>query len=209
MWNYNPDNDDKAGDDWNGENFSWFSRKRALIPSLLYYNQTAPTLDNGGRILRSVVRPYAAKTAGIPLRFEYEVNTGDFSYSWMIPHSDTTEPGVSGGPDTSTPPRAGHPALTSSVTEIFLPSFIAQGSKVIVQGLSKSDRSFYDESKQTLYITVADNTPGKVYDISVVLSPRLRAVFEVNDLWSDFGGHIAAGGAVLLAILVYLISAFL
>lgn len=210
LWNYNPDNDDARGDEWNGENFSWFSRQRALIPSLLYYHQAAPTLDNGGRILRSVVRPYAAKTAGIPLRFEYETNTGDFSYSWMIPHDDdTAEPGIAGGPNTSTPPRAGHPALTSSTTEIFLPSFIAHGSKLIVQGLGKNDKSYYDESKQTLYITVEDNTPGKVYDISVVLSPRLRPVFEVNDLWSDFGLHIAAGGALILAILVYLISSLL
>ncbi|KAI0089638.1 glycoside hydrolase family 5 protein [Irpex rosettiformis] len=209
LWNYNPDNDDAGGDDWNGENFSWFSQKRALVSSLLYHHQTAPTLDNGGRILRSVVRPYAAKTAGIPLRFEYEVNTGDFSYSWMIPHDDKTGPGVAGGPDTSTPPRTGHPELTSSVTEIFLPSYIAQGSKVVVQGLGKSDTSFYDESRQTLYITVEDNTPSKVYDISVVLSPRLRAVFEVNDLWGDFGAHIATGGTLIFAMLVYLISLFL
>ncbi|KAI0697370.1 glycoside hydrolase family 5 protein [Cytidiella melzeri] len=209
LWNYNPANDDTRGDDWNGENFSWFSRGRALPPSLLYHHQSAPTLDNGGRILRSVVRPYAAKTAGIPLRFEYEVNTGDFSYQWMIPRSSSTGGGAAGGPSTSTPPQTGHPPLTSSVTEIFLPSFIAHGSKVIVQGLGKSDSFRYDESQQTLYVTVSDNTPGKVHDISVVLSPRLRAVFELNDLWSDFGTHFLAAGVVMLAIIVRLIYGFL
>jgi hypothetical protein len=209
LWNYNPDNDDRRGDDWNGENFSWFSRSRALIPSLLYYHQAAPTLDNGGRILRSVVRPYVAKTAGIPLRFEYEVNAGDFDYQWMVPDNDASDTGAIGGPSTTNPPKTGHPPLTSSVTEIFIPSFLAHGSKVIVRGLAKDDTFYYDELKQTLYITVADNTPGKVYTIAVVLSPRLRAVFEVNNFWSDFGGRIAAGGVVILAIIVSLIALFL
>lgn len=108
----------------------------------------------------------------------------------------------------SDPPRTGHPPLKSSVTEIYLPSFIAHGSKILVHGLGKSDRYHYDESVQTLYITTGENVPGKVYDISVVLSPRLRAVFEVNDLWGDFGGQMVAGGIVLLAVLVYLALSF-
>ena len=90
MWNYNPNNDDHTGDDWNGENFSWFSQKRALPPSWLDHSQTSPTLDNGGRILRAVVRPYAAKTAGIPLRCEYEINTGEFTYEWAVPHASSS-----------------------------------------------------------------------------------------------------------------------
>lgn len=51
--------------------------------------------------------------------------------------------------------------------------------------------------------------PGKVYDISVVLSPRLRAVFEVNDIRSDFGGRIAAGSAVIIACLIWLVTLWL
>lgn len=33
LWNYNPANRDDVGDDWNAENFSWFSednRRRAI-----------------------------------------------------------------------------------------------------------------------------------------------------------------------------------
>ena len=84
LWNYNPDNDDRAGDDWSGENFSWFSQKRALPSSWLDHTQTSPTLDNGGRILRAVVRPYPAKTAGIPLRFTYEINTSEFEFELIL-----------------------------------------------------------------------------------------------------------------------------
>ena len=65
LWNYNPENNDKQGDDWNGENFSWFSRKEALPDS---YEQDSLSLGNGGRILDAVVRPYHAKTAGIPTK---------------------------------------------------------------------------------------------------------------------------------------------
>ena len=85
IWSYNPYNDDEKGEDWNGENFSWFSRKRALLPSFLSYKQDSPTLDNGGRILPSIVRPYPAKTAGIPLKFQYEMTTGAFLFEWENP----------------------------------------------------------------------------------------------------------------------------
>ncbi|PSS32123.1 hypothetical protein PHLCEN_2v2119 [Hermanssonia centrifuga] len=201
LWNYNPDNDDQRGDDWNGENFSWFSRRRALIPSLLDYEQSAPTLDNGGRILRSVVRPYPAKTAGIPLKFSYEVNTGDFSFKWVVPGA-----GSGGGPSVSNPPRLDHPTLTSSTTEIFLPSFITHGGKVIVRGLHPDDKYHYDELRQTLFVVTKDNSPGKVHHIDVSLSPRLRTVFAVNDFWGDFGGQVAVGGTLLLALIAYLLT---
>ena len=79
LWNYNPLNYDTLGDDWNGENFSWFSERRAL-PTLLNYTQESPTLDNRARILETVVRPYPAKTAGIPLRFKYEVSCRKFVF---------------------------------------------------------------------------------------------------------------------------------
>jgi hypothetical protein len=112
LWNYNPDNTDEAGDDWNGENFSWFSDTRARAkdrsglrappssskpslkttftkhpphPSLV--RQSDESLDEGGRILPSLVRPYPAKVAGIPLAFNYDLNDGKFSFVWRIPDS--------------------------------------------------------------------------------------------------------------------------
>ena len=45
LWNYNPDNDDVKGDDWNGENFSWFSRSRSLSASELSFEQNSEGLD--------------------------------------------------------------------------------------------------------------------------------------------------------------------
>lgn len=210
LWNYNPDNDDRGGDDWNGENFSWFSRHRGLPASLLDYHQTAPTLDNGGRILRSIVRPYPAKTAGIPLKFNYDINTGDFDFSWVVPSSQG-KPGsqLNEPPTVRNPPITDHPPLTSNTTEIYVPSFIAHGGKVIVRGLGEKDSYHYDESVQTLYIVAGDAVPEKVYNIEVSLSPKLKPIFVVNDVWSDFGSHVVAAGGIVLAILAYLFSLIL
>ncbi|CAA7263297.1 unnamed protein product [Cyclocybe aegerita] len=200
LWNYNPYNDDLKGDDWNGENFSWFSRKRALPPSLLYYEQDAPSLDNGGRILPSIVRPYAAKTAGVPLGVDYEMNTGIFTYEWANRSEDVSVPTTK---SVSNPPLALHTQLTSRQTEIFLPSQLTHSRKVIVRGLEKDDKWAYDESHQTLFITTQNATPGHKHTVTVAVYPPPRPIFFVNDFWIDFGGRVRSVVVILFAILVY------
>ncbi|KIJ64803.1 glycoside hydrolase family 5 protein [Hydnomerulius pinastri MD-312] len=179
LWNYNPDNTDAHGDDWNGENFSWFSRRRALPPSLLDLEQSSFTLDNGGRILPSVVRPYPAKTAGIPVKFEYEMNGAQFTFEWMAsaPHGDAVRE-----------------------TEIYLPSLITHGRKLVVEGLPSEDKYLYDESRQTLFIVQGDAASGKSRKITVSVWPPLRPHFNVNTFWGDFGELILSGLAVFIGI---------
>ncbi|KAG9226681.1 hypothetical protein CCMSSC00406_0006094 [Pleurotus cornucopiae] len=116
---YNPDNDDKRGDDWNGENSSRFSRQRALPPS---YEQDSASLDNVDHILDSIVRPYPAKTCGIPVRFEYDLPTGKFTYEWVVPRQGkaTEESGVPSPEYTSIhfqPPLHYTATLTSQPTK--------------------------------------------------------------------------------------------
>ncbi|KAF7295947.1 Glycoside hydrolase [Mycena kentingensis (nom. inval.)] len=120
LWNYNPFNDDRNGDFWNGENFSWFSKRRALPASLLYFDQDAPTLDQGGRILDAVVRPYPAKTAGIPLRFEYEMTEGWCEFEWVVPTEGKASTATT-STSVATPPTSSHPPLTAFETEIYIP----------------------------------------------------------------------------------------
>jgi hypothetical protein len=63
LWNYTADNDNRWGDQWNGEDLSIFSRDQ----------QTDPTdLNSGGRALEVVVRPYARKVAGEPLALAFD-----------------------------------------------------------------------------------------------------------------------------------------
>ncbi|KAJ7206511.1 glycoside hydrolase [Mycena pura] len=203
LWNYNPFNDDKRGDYWNGENFSWFSRRRALPVSLLYFEQDAPSLDQGGRILSAVVRPYPAKTAGIPLRFEYEMNSGAFEFEWAVPSADKATLASVPRPSVSSPPLTGHLEITANETEVFVPSYITKGRKVVVQGLGPDDRCVYDERRQTLFIVPRDNSPGTRHRVQVSLRPPLRPEFDLNDFWSDFGGRIVSLLIVVIGIGIY------
>lgn len=199
MWNYNPNNDDTHGDHWNGENFSWFAQRRSLPTSFLNLAQTSATLDNGGRILEAVVRPFPAKTAGIPLKFEYEMNTGEFTFEWC--NADPKSTSCSG--EISDPPLNRMAPLLARETEIFVPSLITNERDVVVEGLEASDSHRYDHSRQTLYIVTADcETPGKKHRARVTLRPEVRAKFEVNDFWMDHGFRVVSVGVVILAVLV-------
>ncbi|KAG6810021.1 hypothetical protein H0H92_013656, partial [Tricholoma furcatifolium] len=184
LWTYNPPNADVQGDNWNGENFSWFSQRRAMPRSLLFFEQDAPSLDNGGRILNAVVRPYPAKVAGIPTAFEYEMNRGEFEFEWANP-DEAPESGVGGSE-----------ALKALETEIYVPSMITQGRKLVVEGLDADagDKYVHDERRQTLFVVARDRTPKRVHRIKVSVYPPLKPSFVINDLWGDFGTRIVLLG---------------
>jgi len=202
LWNYNPENNDKQGDDWNGENFSWFSHKQAVPPSPLSYEQDSALLDNGGRILDAVVRPYPAKTAGIPVSFVYEMNTGTFSFAWdnRAGHNVETEQ-----PYVSTPPQALRTPLTSRETEIFIPLRLTLGREVIVKGLEDGDRWTYDTRRQTLFIVTENDEPGHRHQVQVSVYPQPKPSFTVNDFWSDFGSRMITVSITFLAFVCWLL----
>lgn len=235
LWNYNPENDDSLGDDWNGENFSWFSNLRASQRSAtsrqrLALAQDAKDLDLGGRILDAVVRPYAAKTAGVPLKSEYEMTTGTFSYTWAVlpqpPRLSTSEatsmsasvrqPSSNANSSLSVhaPPLTGHPPLLAHETEIFVPEQLARGRRLIVEGLREGDTYTYDVGRQTLFVLPGAQTQMQlgveqgnvqthvVHNVTVRFDPPLKGEIP-NDLWTDFAAHVTAVLVVLLALIVY------
>jgi Glycoside hydrolase family 5 C-terminal domain len=223
LWNYNSENDDARGDSWNGENFSWFSNSRvAPRASGKTLAQDTKELDLGGRILDAVVRPYAAKTAGVPLKFEYEMATGSFAYLWAVPlsgpGSGSGEEGTAarqqthaGGPNVNTPPLTGHPPLLARETEIFVPLQLAQGRKLVVEGLRDGDTYTYDAARQTLFVlpgAQAAGEPGNVqthvHEVRVRFDPPIGGELP-NDFWSDFSTHISAVMVVLLAVAAYFV----
>jgi hypothetical protein len=63
LWNYTADNDNRRGDQWNGEDLSIFSRDQQIDPS---------SLHSGGRALEAVVRPYPWKVAGELLEMTFD-----------------------------------------------------------------------------------------------------------------------------------------
>lgn len=68
IWNYTADNSNERGDLWNDEDLSIFSRDQ----------QDADDIHSGGRGLPAIVRPYARKIAGEPLRMAFELSTKTF-----------------------------------------------------------------------------------------------------------------------------------
>jgi hypothetical protein len=73
LWNYTADNDNERGDQWNGEDFSIFSRDQQEDPG---------DLDSGGRALESAVRPYARAVAGEPLEMAYNPGRRVFDFTF-------------------------------------------------------------------------------------------------------------------------------
>jgi hypothetical protein len=73
LWNYTADNSNKRGDGWNTEDMSIFSRDQ----------QTGSgSIDDGGRALRAVVRPYPCRTAGIPLQLHFDMRRRHLTYTF-------------------------------------------------------------------------------------------------------------------------------
>ena len=187
LWNYNPENDDIHGDFWNAENFSWFSKQRARKPSASLA-QTDVTLDKGARMLESVVRPYPAKVAGIPL-----INTGTFALSWTDPIQRPPRPRKSWQTGTvDEPPLRGHPPITSRRTEFFLPADWVKDEKedleVTLLGAAVGAKWWYEKEVQTLYVEtleVVDKPRVCVYWISVRVKGRPQR-WELNTWYGDF-----------------------
>lgn len=148
LWAYNPHNTDSHGDDWNSENFSWYSdavrkleissapeAERALV---------AASPDAGGRLLGAVVRPYAVATAGAPLSHVYQAETGLFTYRWR---------------DVPTPPSRYGPA-PGNVTEIFLPGRVyadAIKSGSLKHFISPGGRYRFDAARQRMWVWFEDD----------------------------------------------------
>ncbi len=74
LWNYTPNNNNAHGDNWNDEDLSLFSPDQQEDPN---------NVDSGGRALEAVVRPYARKTAGIPLKMTFDMYSRSFEFTFQ------------------------------------------------------------------------------------------------------------------------------
>jgi len=74
IWNYTADNTNRYGDNWNDEDNSIFSRDQQTDPS---------DINSGGRAIEAFCRPYAAKTAGVPLFMSFDLKKRRFTYRFL------------------------------------------------------------------------------------------------------------------------------
>jgi hypothetical protein len=75
LWNYTADNSNERGDQWNDEDFSIFSRDQM---------SGSGSIHDGGRALLAVVRPYARKVPGEPLRMSFDPGSGRFEFEFRL-----------------------------------------------------------------------------------------------------------------------------
>jgi hypothetical protein len=90
IWDYTADNTNTAKDKWNAQDYSIFSRDQQADPA---------NIHSGGRALEAVIRPYAQKVAGEPLRMSFDIASRRFEFEFH------------------------HDPQVSAPTEIYLPDF--------------------------------------------------------------------------------------
>lgn len=177
LWNYNPSNTDTLGDDWNAENFSFYSDENRRLA-----NSDDP--DAGGRLLDVLVRPYAIACSGTPIESAYDIETNLFTLKWKEAPYFLPSP-------TSPPPKA-------KVTEIFLPSNVYQkgkysfhaslGSKVVFDSAKQRAFVWFDDDDDTLIRGEKGVYPTRRFDIWVRAADDKRNPIE----WVGLAVVIAA-----------------
>ncbi|NPV55080.1 MAG: cellulase family glycosylhydrolase [Anaerolineae bacterium] len=73
LWNYTADNTNQHGDLWNDEDLSIFSRDQQHDPA---------EPDSGARAMPAFRRPYPTATAGEPLSFHFDIQSGRMTYTF-------------------------------------------------------------------------------------------------------------------------------
>jgi len=107
LWNYTADNTNLRGDQWNDEDLSIFSRDQ---------QEGAAGLDAGGRALEGLVRPYAMRAAGDPLRMSFDLHTRQFEFAFRH-DPQVSAPTEIFVPELQYPPRQQAPGYRVEVSD--------------------------------------------------------------------------------------------
>lgn len=136
LWNYTADNTHARGDLWNDEDLSLFCREDG---------QHYEGLDQGGRVLEALVRPYPMATAGRLLSFSFDRKTRRFELV-LQGASDMTQP-----------------------TEVFLPRLQYPHG---VEGVTEGGRYTVDLEQQRLWLwPTREDTRTGMRALKLVLLP--------------------------------------
>lgn len=157
LWNYNPHNSFEYGDGWNKEDFSIINGDEDTEdnPHRQDYRNKAHEgneLYRGGRVLDVVIRPYAVKIAGKPLRSSWDDKTLRYEFEW-----------------TSQGTAADANSDKACLTEFFVPNYHYE--KHELQVVTDGDWS-YNAAQQTLLVKHSPHA-GEA---------RHRLVVEIRDV---------------------------
>lgn len=194
LWNYNPHNTDSHGDDWNSENFSWYSDavRHLEIANAPESEKSlvAASPDAGGRLLDVVVRPYAIATAGQPLSHVYQAESGLFTYRWR---------------DVPTPPTATGTPDANRVTEIYLPARVygdAIRNNTLRHFISPGGRYRFDLERQRMWVWFEDDA----LSVKQGKDKYRRVDIWVTDPIEDTPISILIGVALIIGVTLFILG---
>lgn len=164
LWNYNPGNRFEYGDGWNKEDFSIINGDEIVEHSphrADHYNRhfEDDELYRGGRVLDVIIRPYAAKVAGLPLRSFWDERTLRFEFEWKS---------FGDGTDAKN--------AKSNLTEVFLPNYHYKKHKLLIK-VSDGDWT-YNAEQQTLYIRHGAHSGEKKHKVEVQIGDVRQHLLE-------------------------------
>ncbi|OLN87493.1 putative glycosyl hydrolase YIR007W-like protein 2 [Colletotrichum chlorophyti] len=162
LWNYNPDNRVEYGDGWNKEDFSIINGDGEAKPGIIvpdYANEAheEDELYRGGRVLDVIIRPYAVKIAGTPLRSDWDPRTLHYEFEWTSQAAD-----MSKVVDAKVDKRR--------TTEFFLPRYHYADSNIEIK-VSDGEWS-YDPALQTIYVIHDSNKTNHRLSVDISNVPR-------------------------------------
>lgn len=158
LWNYNPSNTVAQGDLWNMEDFSIINLE-AEAQDRANRHQTEAAYA-GGRALDAIVRPYACKVAGLPMRTSWDRHSCRFQFSWRNKYE-------------------AEGSVQSRTTEIYVPDYVFRHRTPTIR---VSDGTWhYERADQTLVITHAHTQPGAIHTVYLSV-PELERSFRFKGI---------------------------
>ncbi|KAM5354064.1 hypothetical protein ACJ41O_000714 [Fusarium nematophilum] len=146
LWNYNPHNRVEYGDGWNKEDFSVINGDEVVEGGPIRsdyrnYRHEKDELYAGGRVLDVIIRPYAVKTAGIPIRSNWDSRTLRYEYEWRSTGGNSVDD-------------------KARLTEIFIPRYHYAAHELRVH--VRNGEWTLDRDRQTLYVRQGSHGSGSV-----------------------------------------------
>lgn len=161
LWNYNPHNCTSKGDGWNMEDFSIMCDEKQSHD--VDHKQTDDELYRGGRGLCAIIRPYAVKVAGFPLKSAWDRHKLQFDFSYV------------NGPTNLWPDSD---AALQRRTEVYLPAYHYRGHEIKVE--TKDGTYQLNREGQSLYLDHERVEPGYEHIVRVSIvgpPPKRRKVY--------------------------------